>query len=152
MKKKVALGCITVEQCSVIYTLMNYKCVINHIRKTITEQYGKGYSVIGPDCFKLDRVLTENLLTHINSIWMSLLCCLLQIAALYKDHFSVVCLSVCLSQNLSEMLIRNSWYNFIQTLQEWSVPSLVMHVVGSYNNSSLSHLHLCIFNLQKYIL
>jgi hypothetical protein len=61
------------------------------------------------------------------------LCRLYGVVATYRDHFSVVCLSVCLSlQNLSGLLLINYWCNFIQTLQEWSVPSLVVHIVSIF--------------------
>jgi hypothetical protein len=50
------------------------------------------------------------------------LCRLYGVVATYRDHFSVVCLSVCLSvrpsQYLSGLLLINYWCNFIQTLQE----------------------------------
>jgi hypothetical protein len=55
------------------------------------------------------------------------LCRLYGVVATYRDHFSVVCPSVRPSQNLSGLLLINYWCNFIQTLQEWSVPSLVVH-------------------------
>ena len=35
-------------------------------------------------------------------------------------------------RKLSGQLLRNYWCNFIQTLQEWSVPSLVVHIVGIF--------------------
>jgi hypothetical protein len=62
----------------------------------------------------------------------SFLCRLYGVVATYRDHFSVVCPSVRPSQNLSGLLLINYSCNFIQTLQDWSVPSLVVHIVSIF--------------------
>jgi hypothetical protein len=41
-----------------------------------------------------------------------------------KVFFSVCCQ---IHKSLSRLLLKNYWCNFIQTLQKWSVPSLVVH-------------------------
>jgi hypothetical protein len=46
-----------------------------------------------------------------------------------KVFFSVCCQ---IHKSLSGLLLINYWCNFIQTLQEWSVPSLVVHIVSIF--------------------
>jgi hypothetical protein len=64
-------------------------------------------------------------------------------AAAYRNHLGLK--SVCpkqnlsLSQNLSGLLFKNYQCNFIQILQEQSVPSVVMHIVGIYKYNDFCH-------------
>ena len=45
----------------------------------------------------------------------------------HRDHFTIISLYACLSQNLSKLL-KYDWYNFIQTLQEWSYPGVILDI------------------------
>jgi hypothetical protein len=51
------------------------------------------------------------------------------LAELWPFDKKVLFFSVCckIRKSLSGLLLINYWCNFIQTLQEWSVPSLVVH-------------------------
>jgi hypothetical protein len=61
-----------------------------------------------------------------------------------------VCHKTCPSQNLSGLLLINYWCNFIQTLQELSVPSLVVHIVSifRFNDFCQSYGPVIIFNFK----
>jgi hypothetical protein len=87
--------------------------------KTFADYYSKTTGTISSKLYRNDQYQV------ILCIILAFLCRLYGVVATYRDHFSVVCLSVCPSQNLSGLLLINFWCNFIQTLQEWSVTSLV---------------------------
>ena len=85
-------------------------------------------------------------LKHIKDIRYKDIC-----IACYKvgiiQHTGITCLCQSVRHKTSGPLLNNYWCNFITTLQEWSVPSLVVHIIDilQFNNFCQSYGPLMIF-------